>query len=208
MKFQLSAALMGLAVTAVSAQYNQTGPFNLHIKGTKPHSSIDGYASSCHAGAAIEGLCYGAGSAPGHGSYSEYYFNFTGFNEVGSNQVGSLIWNLPYTDQNGNNATESQAMGLVFQTHSNVAAPLFGFSQNQFSIGFDGRGKLFGSDYVDDSKFVAGKPPTDYTPTAYYQWAVCWQYFTGYYYQSVAWVQLGTPHNPTCEPVDITKVSV
>lgn len=38
------------------------------------------------------------------------------------------------------------------------------------------------------------------------QWAVCWQYFTGYYYQSVAWVQVGAPHNPTCEPVEITKV--
>lgn len=42
MKFQVSAALMGLAVTAVSAQYNQTGPFNLHIKGQKRNSKIDG----------------------------------------------------------------------------------------------------------------------------------------------------------------------
>jgi hypothetical protein len=40
------------------------------------------------------------------------------------------------------------------------------------------------------------------------QWYVCWQYFTGYYYQSVGWTQVGAPHNPTCEPVDITKVAV
>lgn len=40
------------------------------------------------------------------------------------------------------------------------------------------------------------------------QWAVCWQYFTGYYYQSVAWVQDGAPHNPTCESVVITKVDI
>lgn len=37
-------------------------------------------------------------------------------------------------------------------------------------------------------------------------WAVCWQYFTGYYYQSVGWVTEGAPHNPTCEPATITKV--
>jgi hypothetical protein len=42
MKFQLSAALLGLAATAVSAQFNQTGPFQLKIKGTNRHSSING----------------------------------------------------------------------------------------------------------------------------------------------------------------------
>lgn len=58
-------------------------------------------------------------------------------------------------------------MGLVYQPNSNVAAPLFGFSQGIFSIGFDSEGELFGYDYYDDSKFVAAQPPTDYTPKAY-----------------------------------------
>lgn len=42
MKFQLSAALMGLAFTAVSAQDIQSGPFSLHVKGTNTGSEIDG----------------------------------------------------------------------------------------------------------------------------------------------------------------------
>ncbi|KAJ8119693.1 hypothetical protein ONZ43_g3416 [Nemania bipapillata] len=207
MKFQLSAALVGLAATVVSAQDIQSGPFTLHIKGTKSNTEIDGYAVSCHAGAAIEGLCYAEGVAVPSNSIT-YYFNYTGYNQVGDDQVGSLIWNEPYTDENGNPASVEQEMGLVYQPNSNVAAPLFGFSQDIFSVGFDSEGELFGYDYYDDAKFVAGQPPTDYTPKAYYQWAVCWQYFTGYYYQSVAWVQNGAPHNPTCEPVVITKVDI
>ncbi|TRX94792.1 hypothetical protein FHL15_004253 [Xylaria flabelliformis] len=185
MKFQLSAALMGLAATVVSAQDTQTAPFNLQIKGTNKSSKINGSSIS-----------------------SEYFFNYTGYNKVGNDEAGTLVWNLPYTDPNGNPASESQAMGLYFDSTSNVAAPMFGFSQFTFLVGFNSEGELFGYNYVDDSKFIAGKAPTDLTPKAYYQWAVCWQYFTGYYYQSVAWVLAGAPHNPTCEPVEITKVNI
>lgn len=206
MKFQISAALVGLAATAVSAQDMQSGPFTLHIKGTGSNSTIDGYAGSCHAGAAIEGLCYSQGEPSGSTNSFSYYFNYTGFSQVGEDEVGTLTWNLPYTDENGNPSSVSQAMGLVYQPTSNVAEPLFGFSQNAFLIGFDSEGELFGYNYVDDSKFLPGQPPTETVGKAFYQWAVCWQYFTGYYYQSVGWVQTGAPRNPTCEPVEITKV--
>ncbi|KAI8628653.1 hypothetical protein F5Y19DRAFT_109017 [Xylariaceae sp. FL1651] len=207
MKFQLSAALMGLAATAVSAQYNQTGPFYLQIKGTNAGSSINGFASSCHAGAAIEGLCYGDTTSP-NGTYFEYYFNYTGYTDVGGSDVGILVWNLPYTDQDGNPAFESESMGLVYQINSNVAAPLFGLSNLDFSIGFDSENKAFGYDYIEDSTFTPGQEPASNEGKAYYQWAVCWQYFTGYFYQSVAWVQVGNPTNPTCEPIDLIKVPV
>ncbi|KAI1425985.1 hypothetical protein F5Y12DRAFT_315775 [Xylaria sp. FL1777] len=209
MKFQLSAALMGLAATAISAQETQSGPFVLHIKGTTPGSTLDGYGESCHTGAAIEGLCYAVLSNTSDvPNLYTYYFNYTGFNQVGEDQVGTLIWNEQYVDENGQPGFVEQAMGMIYQPTSNVAAPQFGFSQGVFLIGFDSEGGLFGYNYVDDSKFVAGQPPTITKPTAYYQWAVCWQYFTGYYYQSVAWVLSGAPHNPTCEPVEITKVDL
>ncbi|KAJ3579262.1 hypothetical protein NPX13_g1300 [Xylaria arbuscula] len=208
MKFQLSTALMGLAATAVSAQDQQSGPFALHVKGTNPNSTIDGYGGSCHAGAAISGLCYSVLSdTTDLPNTYQYWFNYTGYQQVDDAEVGTLTWNQPYTDQDGNLASVSQAMGLVYQTTSNVAAPLFGFSYEVQLVGFDSENELFGYSYVDDSKFVAGQqPPT--APKATYQWAVCWQYFTGYYYQSVAWVQNGAPHNPTCEPVEITKVDI
>ncbi|KAJ2990362.1 hypothetical protein NUW58_g2989 [Xylaria curta] len=209
MKFQLSAALMGLAATVVSAQDKQLGPFSLHIKGTNPNSEIDGYGWSCHAGAGISGLCYTAIDQPYRAEIQnsfKYFFNYTGFNQVGDDEVGTLVWNQPYTDPDGNPASASQPMDLVYQPTSNVAALLFGFS-NAFLIGFDSEDGLFGYNYVDDSTFAPGKPPSDYSGKAYYRWAVCWQYFTGYFYQSVAWVQLGAPHNPTCEPVEITKIN-
>ncbi|KAI2636359.1 hypothetical protein GGS26DRAFT_548778 [Hypomontagnella submonticulosa] len=206
MKFQLSALFLGLAATTVSAQYNQTGPYYLHITGSKEGSAIDGYAGSCHAGAAIEGLCYSAGGLPEGSTSFQYYFNYTGYNKVGDNEVGDLIWRLHYTDQDGNAAYVEQVLGLSYQINSNVAAPMFGFNQGNLNIGFDQAKKLFATNYYDDSTFVPGQNPTpNGVGTAYYQWYVCWQYFTGYYYQSVGWTTGGVPHNPTCEPVDIVQ---
>ncbi|KAI1104644.1 hypothetical protein F4804DRAFT_306347 [Jackrogersella minutella] len=207
MKFQISALLLSIAASAASAQSNQTGPFYLHITG-KEGSSIDGYASSCHAGAAIEGLCYGAGAIPEGGSTSfEYYFNYSGYTAVDNAQVGQLSWKLPYTDGDGNPQSVPQVLGLQYLVNSNVAAPMFGFSSYSMNLGFDADGKLFGYSYYDDSTFTPGTNPVPSGDgTALYQWYACWQYFTGYYYQSVGWSVTAPPHNPTCEAVDITQV--
>ncbi|KAI1467101.1 uncharacterized protein F4812DRAFT_431184 [Daldinia caldariorum] len=203
MRFQLSSLSAGLLAAAVSAQDPvQTGPFNLHIKG-KEGSSIDGYAGSCHAGAAIEGLCYNEGSLPA-GNYVEYYFNASSYTKVDGADVGKLIWKLPYTDGSGGQATVDQGLALQFTVNSNVAAAMFGFGSYSVDLGFDKEGKLFGVSYIDDSTFEPGKSPfPSGNATADYQWYACWQYFTGYYYQSIGWASTSPPHNPTCEPVDI-----
>lgn len=118
-----------------------------------------------------------------------------------------MIWKLPYL-----NGTEQayveQTMGLQYSVNSNVAAPMFGFgSYSYLPLGFDADGKLFAYSYLDDSTFTPGQNPGQGAePKAYYQWYVCWQYFTSYYYQSVGWSTTDTPHNPTCEAVDITQV--
>ncbi|KAI0115203.1 hypothetical protein F4814DRAFT_418585 [Daldinia grandis] len=205
MKFQLSSLLVGIATAVVSAQdVPQTGPFALHIKGEEG-SSIDGYAGSCHAGAAIEGLCYNGGALPDGISF-QYYFNASTYTKVDDNDVGTLVWKLPYNDGSGNQATVDQALGLQFSLNSNVAELLFGFSNYYFNVGFDKDSKLFGWTYIDDSTFVPDERPFPTgNGTAYYQWYVCWQYFTGYYYQSVGWTLAGPPHNPTCTPVNITQ---
>ncbi|KAI0841659.1 hypothetical protein F5Y06DRAFT_260051 [Hypoxylon sp. FL0890] len=210
MKFQLSALLLGIAASAVSAQdANQTGPFYLHITG-KENKSIDGYAGSCHAGAAIEGLCYSAGALPSSSTSFQYYFNYTGYTVVDGAEVGQVWWKLPYTDSNGNTAYAPQTMGLYYPLPiSNVAAPMFGISDVSLSVGFDKDGKLFTWTYYDDATFVPGTSPNPSSEgKAYYHWYVCWQYFTGYYYQSVGWSTTEPPHNPTCEAVDITQVFV
>ncbi|KAI0481160.1 hypothetical protein GGR56DRAFT_629121 [Xylariaceae sp. FL0804] len=212
MRFQLPAVLLGLAASTVSAQQNQTGPFYLHIEGTS-NKSINGYAASCHTGAAQEGLCYTAGSSlpTGNAESYQYYFNYSSYSYGGSGGsspvVGELVWNLPVTFGNGTQNV-SQAMGLEFLVNSNVAAPLFGFDYGM-SVGFDEDDKLFGSAYYDDATFVPGVFPESAESgdeLQLYQWYLCWQYFTGYYYQSIGWTTAGEPHNPTCEAVSITKV--
>lgn len=166
-----------------------------------------GYASACHAGAAIEGLCLGPETPPDSYVY-EYYFNTSSYTTVGESEVGTIAWKLPYTDQDGNPAVVDQVLGLQYQINSNVAAPMFGWSTYNL-WGFDADGKLFGYTYYDDSTFTPGTNPVPSGEgVANYQWYVCWQYFTGYYYQSLGWATTSPPHNPTCEAVDVTQVLV
>ncbi|KAI1268289.1 hypothetical protein F5Y18DRAFT_374548 [Xylariaceae sp. FL1019] len=205
MMIKVAAALMGVAATAVAQDY-QSGPFYLKITGQDADSSISGYGSSCHTGAGIEGLCYGTADPEGS-EYEEYYFNYTGYTKVDDNDVGYVTWNLPYNSGNGTTQHVSQSMGLLYQVNSNVAAPQFGFG-TYFNVGFDDDDKLFAYAYYDDATFEAGQFPNTTEGAAYYQWAVCYQYFTGYYYQSIAWITGGEAHNPTCESVDITRVTV
>jgi hypothetical protein len=65
---------------------------------------------------------------------------------------------------------------------------------------------LFVAASGNDSAYVAGVEPTNITTAAYYNWYVCWQYLTGYYYQSIGWAQSLPPQNPTCQAVTITQV--
>ncbi|KAI0166076.1 hypothetical protein GGR57DRAFT_4852 [Xylariaceae sp. FL1272] len=165
MMIKVAAALMGVAVPAVFAQDHQSGPFYLKITGQDADSSISGYGSSCHTGAAIEGLCYGT-AAPEGSEYGEYYFNYTGYTKVDDNDVGYITWNLPYNSGNGTTLHVSQAMGLTFQVNSNVAEPQFGFN-NYFNVGFDEDDKLFAYAYYDDATFEAGQFPTTTEGTAW-----------------------------------------
>ncbi|KAK8074118.1 hypothetical protein PG994_005017 [Apiospora phragmitis] len=212
MKFSLSASLLALAASAVQAQapQNQTGPFFLHITG-KDNKTIDGYGGACHAGAALEGLCFDNGPAPSgdHVNYGSFFFNYTGNQNMDSAEVGFLSWNLqlaPGSDP----AFVPSAMTFTYSSTSNVAQPLFGASSNAGgqSVGFDKDGKMFVYGYQDDSTFEPNVPPKPSQPKAYYNWFVCWQSFTAYYYPSVAWATTLPPQNPTCQAVDITQVMV
>lgn len=127
---------------------------------------------------------------------------------MGDAPTGTVSWKMPYTDGDGNPASVEQSLGLQYLVNSNVAAPMFGWGTYN-TVGFDKDGKLFGTNYFDDSTFTAGTNPVPSGEgIAIYQWYVCWQYFTGYYYQSVGWATTLPPHNPTCEAVDITQVFV
>jgi hypothetical protein len=203
MKLSFTSAILAFAASAVNAQDNyQTGPFALHITG-KTNSSIDGYVSACHAGAAIEALCYAEGPAPTGRSLAStsFFFNYTGYQDVGGAQVGVVYWNLPLGNQ-----SVPEPLRFIYAPNSNVAAPMFYPSEDSTLVGFDADDKLFTYNYYDDSTFVPGVRPDAGESKAYYNWYLCWQYLSGYYYQSVGWSTTLPPQNPTCQAIDITQV--
>lgn len=147
-------------------------------------------------------MCYSAGPAPssdGAASYS-FYFNYSEGYKRGDWQTGNVIFNLPI------NPPVSSGMTLQYQSNSNMAAPTFSPQTGAFSSGFDEDSKWFGWSYTDDSTFKPQEQPEQTNGTVDYSWYVCWQYFSGYYYNSVGWSLYGAPKNPTCEHVDITRV--
>lgn len=200
MMFSLPLMLLALMATAVAGQENQTGPWLLHIKG----GGLDGYGAACHAGAAIEGLCYSPGQA-GTSTSFQFYFNYTGYNQFQSDEVGYLLWKLP-VNINDTDVLLPSSMSLSYQPNSNVAAPMFGTSSyGGTSVGFDVNKNLFVYSSIDDATFTPGTPPNTTVGQAYYQWFVCWEYLIGYYYQAVGWAQTLPPRNPTCVAVEITQ---
>ncbi|KAI3326006.1 hypothetical protein HD806DRAFT_488869 [Xylariaceae sp. AK1471] len=198
MRSILAPALAFMATT-VTAQ-NQTGPYAIHIIG-KTNSSIDGYVGACHAGAAIEGLCYAAGPAV-EGAY-EFYYNYSAYSpDTGEVfQPGYIIWNLPY---NGN-LTESEAMQLQPSAGSNVEVALFQPGSYDGSyVYFDESGKIYLSGGYDDSAFNETRPAIPTSLGNLTNFHLCYQFTgSGYYYHSLSWVTTPPARNPSCQPVDL-----
>ncbi|KAH8648462.1 hypothetical protein BX600DRAFT_475299 [Xylariales sp. PMI_506] len=201
-----SLLVVAAVIAAVTAQESaEEGPLGLRITG-QTNSSIDGWLGACHTGAGIEALCYAPAPVENFTGSYEFYFNYTGYTQVNGSEVGVLSWKLP-VNINGTVEEIPSALSLVYQPNSNVAAPMFGFgSGGSLPVGFDEAGKLFVWNYIDDSTFVPGEfPETTGNGTAYYNWYLCWEYLTGYYYNAVGWAQTSPPQNPTCQAIDIVQ---
>ena len=193
-----------MARTTVAQTVTQSPPFSLKIT-SSTNATLDGqYLVACHAGAAIEGLCLGGtASASGEGTFY-FYFNQTDYGS-GPSPTGTLVWNLPYTGPDGP-ATESEP--LIFQISnlgSNVVVPLFqpGYPTAP-DLGFDSDSKMYISAW-DDSTLVSGQWPTTTTTIQLYNWYICYAETGGYFYNSLAWVLSGEPHNPTCQSVGVVR---
>ncbi|KAJ4386343.1 hypothetical protein N0V93_009238 [Gnomoniopsis smithogilvyi] len=186
-----------------TAQY-VSEPFAIRITG-KTNSSIDGYVGSCHAGAAIEGLCFEAPGDGVPGSYNEYYLNTTSANGT----QGLLIWELPLTTENGTTDYVPSAMTLGVNYGSNVAVPLFypgySYSPGTTYVSVSDNGTLFLPGGVDDSNNNATYPsPVQYLGDLT-NWNLCYQFTGGYYYYSIAWVFTQPAQNPSCQPVQLMQ---
>ncbi|OAA78637.1 hypothetical protein LEL_05460 [Akanthomyces lecanii RCEF 1005] len=192
-----SVLLSGLA----AADDIQSKPFKLVLD--SEDGSINGKTiSSCHSGAAIEGLCIGE-SAPD--AYSTYYLNTTqgstGSPVQGYSDSGKLVWNLPVQGQ-----AESEAMEFYYDPSTNVAHPLFEPSYTATYVAFsDEDSEMAIFSYVDDTV----NPPKAGPFKALKQWYACTTYYSGYSYFTLNWaVGNGKPQNPSCVKTEVKRVFV
>ncbi|KAI1139468.1 hypothetical protein F5Y05DRAFT_411657 [Hypoxylon sp. FL0543] len=203
---QLRFTVLAALVTAAAAS-NATGPFALHITG-KTNTSIDGYAAACHAGAAIEGLCYSSGSDPTvPGSVTQFYYNYTSYNsDTGEpSQPGWLTYLLTAGSNNGT-ITVPSAVQLIPNFASNVFTALIYPSVEDGTAVYyhPENGTIYLNGGYDDSSFNATYPSPGQTLGNLTNFHLCYQFTGGYYYQSIAWVSTSPPHNPSCQPVDLS----
>ncbi|KAJ4144297.1 hypothetical protein LMH87_003187 [Akanthomyces muscarius] len=200
MKFTTIASSILLSSLA-AADDIQSKPFKLVLD--SEDGSINGKTiSSCHSGAAIEGLCIGE-SAPD--AYSTYYLNTTqgstGSPVQGYSDSGKLVWNLPVQGQ-----AESEAMEFYYDPSTNVAHPLFEPSYTATYVAFsDEDSEMAIFSYVDDTV----NPPKAGPFKALKQWYACTTYYSGYSYFTLNWaVGNGKPQNPSCVKTEVKRVFV
>ncbi|KAI0505904.1 hypothetical protein F5B22DRAFT_660946 [Xylaria bambusicola] len=214
MQFRFSTALLGLvSATAVSGQFQelqQEGPFALKVKGQASNSSINGYLKWYNLGGLTNPtfISYEPNAYPtvSDSSY-QWYFNYTGFVQYREHEVGFLVVN-PTANTTTPSPYRGQVMDMTYQSNSNVGVPLLGLGTNSyFDVGFDDDNKAFNTKEFDDGAYVPGVQPEYDDDLGYYHWAVCWQ-FSGMYQQTLSWITYGTPHNPTCELVDLVRVTL
>ncbi|KAI1641950.1 uncharacterized protein F4817DRAFT_354298 [Daldinia loculata] len=192
-----------LTFVTQAVAFNSTGPFALHIT-SKSNSSIDGYAAACHAGAAIEGLCYSGG---GGGSVTEFYFNYTSYNpDTGvPSQPGWITYLLKAGSNNGT-ITVPSSLRLEPSFGSNVYTALIypGVEDGTSVYFYPNNGTLYMNGGYDDSSFNATYPTPPPSLGILTNFHLCYQFTGGYYYHSIAWVSTQPPHNPSCQPVNLS----
>jgi hypothetical protein len=199
----LAAAASTATAQTAPTYTNQSAPFSLQIANSANASLNNLYLFACHSGAAEEGICLG-GSTPSTGSASStFYFN-TSSSASEDDGSGLLVWNLPVQLPDADHVSQPADL-RDFRVGTNVVVPYFGFADGT-PMHFTDDGKLVIVDWYDDSGFQAGVYP-DSTPsmTTYNNWYVCWTRVGNYYYQALAWVTAGAPHDPTCQKVDVVK---
>ncbi|KAI0123442.1 hypothetical protein BJ170DRAFT_641838 [Xylariales sp. AK1849] len=201
----LVALVLALATAAFAT--NATGPYVLHVTG-KTNSSIDGYVGACHAGAAIEGLCYSDGDVNSSATYNQFYYNYSSYNpDTGEvYQPGFITWLLTFSGSDDGLDTEPEALVIEPNLSSNVQVALFypGLDDATYINYYPDNGTLYIDGGPDDSSFNATYPSSTSSLGNLTNFHLCYQYTGGYYYHSIAWVSTQPPHNPSCQPVDLS----
>ncbi|KAI4860213.1 hypothetical protein F4820DRAFT_437499 [Hypoxylon rubiginosum] len=196
-------ALAALAATATAS--NATGPYALRITG-KDNADIDGFAAACHAGAGIEGLCYAAGTSLPP-SVTEFYYNYTSYDaETGAPlQPGYLTYLLNVGSTDGPMVVPCAMQLDLTSWGSNVyTALIFPGLDGGNSLYQSENGTLYMYGGYDDSSFNSTYPTPIPALGNLTNFHLCYQFTGGYYYRSISWVTTLPPHNPSCEPVQLS----
>lgn len=204
---------LAAASTTVSAQTqypNQSPPFSLQIANAANASLNGQYLYACHTGAAQDAMCLTPpDSPPTQNDFStKFFYNTTSTTDGSTETRGILVWNLPVQVPGADHV--SQAMEVTdYHLGTNVDVPELGLGTTGTRVEFEA-GKLVITDRFDDSTFTSEVPPPDTGAIiTYNNWYVCWNRVGGgYWYQTLAWVTAGEPHNPTCEKVDVVLASL
>ncbi|KAI1274633.1 hypothetical protein F5Y07DRAFT_372343 [Xylaria sp. FL0933] len=186
--------------------FKSDGPFALHVKGQARNSSVDGYVSTLPTLGTGWLLQYEPRNYPqADNSSYRFYFNYTGEMKSQDAEVGFFVTDYPVEETN-QFGFKGKAVSLQFDLNTNIGTPVIGIGTAALA-GFNVENKAFLTHYMDDSTAAPGKRPVsqDYR---YYNWAVCWQAFSNVYAPILSWVTTGQPHNPTCELVDLVKVTL
>jgi hypothetical protein len=210
------AAVASLALASIAAaQTTQSKPFTLVVSSSD--KSVNGKAlSACHSGAGIETLCV-------YGSGSNYTFNTTQGETApitGYTPTGTLAFYLParkifafssslYAVQTTDRCYfaepdgVSEPMDFDVDPSTNVANTVFEPGYDNQPVAFDNTsGNMVVISYLDDTK----TPPTDGTARVLDKWYTCQTEFGGYQYDTLNWLLGdGTPQNPSCVKVEVTR---
>lgn len=203
-------ALCLAAATIVAAQdyYNITSrPFNLVI--TSKNGTINDTLGACHTGAALESLCLSNSnttSKPNSSPAAVFNFNTSIYSQAPAPSLGVpgiLTWSL----QTANIGNISSSVYFNYDPTTDIAVPILNAgSSNPQQLAFDANDKLTVQGYID---WTASPPNGTGNWKEYHRWYACDTYFAAYQYFNLAWgLGPGTPENPSCVAVDVTRVFI
>ncbi|KAK3671166.1 hypothetical protein LTR78_008967 [Recurvomyces mirabilis] len=201
MKVTLFSIASGLLLCGAKAQdyLDQSPAFSLEL--LSDDTDLNGaFLSACHVGAALEQLCILGGDSTSLLDAEVFSFN-TSSSDDGqqAENPGLVTFSLPYTGSNGS-ATVSEPLGIF----PNIGDILATVELTPGGIDGSNGGSVLAFDDDELLNVPWSTAATD-RPAFLYSWYICNATLT--FYPTLYWVVgSGAPNDPTCCPVNVTRV--
>ena len=206
-----------LAFAGTIVAQNRSDPFNLIFISDDQELNGTGI-STCHEGAAIDGLCISGNRTLPSLVQREVFTHNTSSDstsDTDADAAGPLLWTWTI----GANQTIESALSFRFTLSSNVAHPWFfpaGGSQIPGAVSFDACNQMYMLRQVDDtvvppSQNKPNQGAPKWPPKKDYHWYCCHNFADSTYkYWTLSWKigAIGRPQNPTCIKVQVKRVFI